>query len=144
MSKMDRTLSIAGRITIATLAAVYTLFSIGVIKATHYCMGREASVSYFTSESRKCACSLFSAEKESCCEDEHEVVRIEDDHTFFLGFEFSIPELPELDDLYTRQFLAVFVSNKVGFPDTSDAPPPKIPLYTFHCSLVFYDDEVTA
>lgn len=33
---------------VLTLSAIYLLFSVGIIKATHFCMGREASVAYFT------------------------------------------------------------------------------------------------
>ena len=41
-----------GKALVLLLMVVYVLFSVGIIKSTHFCMGREASVQFFTSEAK--------------------------------------------------------------------------------------------
>src|SRR5688500_15784674 len=93
------------RVLLLTIAAIYLLFSVGVMKSTHFCMGREASVTFFSAESKKCACSLFSTEKDSCCDDEHEVLRVENDHQHVTAYTIHLPQLYILEDLYTERLI---------------------------------------
>lgn len=67
-------------IMVLILGAIYLLFSVGVMKATHFYMDQEASVSYFTAETKKCACSLFAGEKNNYCNDEQDHIQLEDSH----------------------------------------------------------------
>jgi hypothetical protein len=124
---------------------IYLLLSVGVVKTTHYCMGREKSTELFSFQAKKCPCSLFLAENSNCCKDEHEVLSIDDSQTFsaslapvtpeffLIGNTFSVLEEKVILEQSLTQFLAADFS-----------PPPKEPLYKINCSLVFYDDELSA
>ena len=123
---------------------IYLLLSVGVVKTTHYCMGREKSTELFSFQAKKCPCSLFLAENSDCCKDEHEILSIDDFQTlahtfapqspdfFLIGHTFSAEvEVPILDQSHTQLFTMDF------------RPPPKEPIYQTNCSLVLYDDEVS-
>lgn len=107
-------------------------------------MGREASVAYFTSESKKCACSLFMEEKDNCCDDTSELLKLEDSQKTLSAFELPVPMLALLGQLYSKA-----PGSSIKTPDHLRAtrgeaqPPPKI-LYKIHCSLVFYDKKSIA
>jgi hypothetical protein len=125
---------------ILLMLSVYLLFSVGILKATHFCMGREASVVFFSSEAKKCPCSLYAGEKGDCCDDEHEVLRIEDEQKVISKLSMPIPAW-KLERIYTKQFVAQIETVTRSIFDTNDSPlPPKIPLWKVNCSLVFYDD----
>jgi hypothetical protein len=133
------------RISLVTLGAIYLLFSVGVIKATHFCMGREASVTFFSSDAKKCYCNIFAKEKDHCCDDEREVIRIEDDQKNITGYTIRIPQLYILDDLYTERLLTSMTNETAKDIDPyRDDPPGNIPLFKAHCSFVFYDSEEQA
>lgn len=126
-----------------SLVAIYSLFSIGILKATHFCMGREASVAFFSAEADKCFCSKFMNEENTCCDDEHEVIRLEDEQKSITVFSLSVPQWFVLEKLYTVRLIALQklpVERSVF--DLSHFPPPKIPLFKTHCSYVFYDEEL--
>ena len=108
-------------------------------------MGREKSTELFSFQAEKCPCSLFLAENSDCCKDEHEVLSIDDSQTltpslapqtpgfFLIGLTFSdLIETPEIDQSHTQLFAIDF------------SPAPKVPIYQTNCSLVLYDDEVSA
>src|SRR5690348_1112407 len=124
---------------------IYLLLSEGVVKTTHYCMGREKSTELFSFQAQKCPCSLFLAENSDCCKDEHEVLSIDDSQTFVQAFTPQAPdffligptfnkvvEVPTIDQSHIQLFAVNF------------SPPPKEPIYQTNCSLVLYDDEVSA
>lgn len=48
---------------------MYLLLSVGIVKASHFWMGREASVSCFTAEAERCPCGLVAGEEDHCCDD---------------------------------------------------------------------------
>jgi hypothetical protein len=129
---------------LVAFAATYLLFSVGILKSTHYCMGRTASVVFFSADSHGCACSEISGmENDSCCDDEHQVLKIEDDHQNISNYIIRIPQLYILDDLYTTRLITSSVSSrKVSEPQAdNDLPPPAVPLFKTNCSFVFYDSE---
>jgi hypothetical protein len=138
------------RLILITLAAIYLLFSVGVMKATHFCMGREASTSFFSAESKKCPCSLLAKEKgkgerDGCCDDSHEVIRLKDDQKVIIGYTIRVPQLYILEDLYTERFIAcLFTRDQSSRIPQSNPAPPKIPLFKINCSFVFYDSEINA
>ena len=133
------------RYTFVSLAAVYITFSVGVMKATHFCMGREASVTYFSSESKKCACSLYAPETNRCCSDKHEVLKIEDEQKTIQAYTIRIPQLYILEDLYTERLITSLTGDNLAKePIEVDVSPPPIPLFKTHCSFVFYDSELSA
>ena len=122
------------------LLSVYLLFSVGIIKATHFCMGREASVQFFTSEAKKCVCAIYAAEEDSCCDDEHELLKIDDDHKTIGKTEISVP-VWKVERIFTERLLTETQSSiqLVRLEQPAKAPP-KIPLWKAHHSFVFYDD----
>jgi hypothetical protein len=120
--------------------SVYLLFSVGILKGTHFCMGREASVVFFSAETKKCPCALYAGEKGDCCDDEHEVLRIEDEQKVISKMSMPIP-VWKLERIYTKQLVVEAETFTNTVLDSDDNPmPPKIPLWKVNCSLVFYDD----
>lgn len=107
-------------------------------------MGREKSTELFSFQAKKCPCSLFLAESSDCCKDEHEVLSIDDSQTlshslapqspdfFFVGLIFNKIEIPIIGKSHTQLFIVDFL------------PPPKEPIYQLNCSLVLYDNELSA
>jgi hypothetical protein len=132
------------RIITLTLMSVYLLFSVGILRATHFCMGREASVSYFTTESKKCGCSIYAEEKSDCCDDEQDILKLDKEQKTISKLSLNVPEWMLLEKLYSEQFVAFNTTETAASFDTADSSPPDIPLFKFHCSFVFYDDEMIA
>jgi hypothetical protein len=125
------------------LVSVYLLFSIGILKATHFCMGREASVVFFTADAKKCPCSIFAAEKNSCCDNEHELIRIENEQKVTSNFSLTIPQWFVLEKLYTAQWVVDLQTDSLHQIDEAmEDFPPEIPYWKKNCSLLFYDDEL--
>jgi hypothetical protein len=135
----DRLKRKAGKIAVISLVSVYTLFSVGIIKATHFCMGREASVTFFSSEAKKCPCSLFASEQNNCCDDAHELVKIENEQKIISGLSLALPVWFELEKLYTARLVAGDTSLSGSADFVNDPSPPRVPLFKIHCSFVFYD-----
>jgi len=123
------------------LVTLYLVFSVGIVKATHFCMGREASVSYFSSSAQKCPCSLFAKEKEGdhCCHDKHDLLKLRDSQKILSAFQLNLPLWALLGELYNFPSQVLYRA-PTSFSDISghNLPPPKI-LYKIHCSFVFYD-----
>jgi hypothetical protein len=136
---------IATRVSLVALISIYSLFSIGIVKATHFCMGREASVAFFSAEAKKCACSIYAGEKDSCCDDEHELLRIENEQKVVSAFALQLPQWIELGDLLIDTNV---VHSKIESPPwdkfNQQSFPPKIPLWKMQCKMVFYDNGVVA
>jgi hypothetical protein len=121
---------------------VYLTLAVGVVRTTHYCLGRVKSSSLFSFETAKCPCYLFArSASNKCCADEHEIIKIEDDHAasavvsiapdfFEIGLLFEATQSDVVPVTYIHQAV-------------EESPPPlsDIPLFTKYCSLVFYDDE---
>lgn len=125
------------------LVSIYSLFSIGILKATHFCMGREASVAFFSSDAEKCICSKFAKEDNTCCDDEHEVIRLEDEQQAVASFSLAMPQWFVLEKLYVERLVALTASSsKQSAFRPDESPPAKIPLFQIYCSYVFYDKEL--
>jgi hypothetical protein len=119
---------------------VYLTLTVGVAKTTHYCMGQEKNSSLFSFTTKKCACSLFSAEVNNCCAEDSKIVKIEDDHAGGQVLEVGAPILNFLSETYSFDE-AILLTYKYRFSitDKFDQPPPPVPLYQSFCSLVFYE-----
>jgi len=135
--------NLLSRIGILMLVSIYILFSIGILKATHFCMGREASVSFFTTEAKKCGCSAYAEEKNRCCDDKQDLLKIKNEQKTISKLSLNVPEWMILEKIYTEQWVALNETVATGI-EASDPAPPDIPLFKFHCSFVFYDDEMIA
>jgi hypothetical protein len=127
---------------ILLMLSVYLLFSVGILKATHFCMGREASVVYFSAEAVKCPCELYAEEKGDYCNDEHEILRIKDEQKVISKMSLPLP-VWKLERIYTKQFIVQSdLFDNVPLDSDDSSLPPKIPLWKANCSLVFYDDDL--
>lgn len=106
-------------------------------------MGREASVAYFTSAAKKCSCSLFGKEKDTCCDDEEGLIKLEDSQKTLPTFVFSAPARVILGVIYSLNppvQSGTVLSEQYIF---DILVPPKI-LFKIHCSFVFYDKKLAA
>jgi hypothetical protein len=137
---VKRLLHVAGKAIALLLMSVYLLFSVGIIKATHFCMGREASVQFFTAESRKCPCSVYAKEKSTCCDDEHELLRIDDDQRTISGVSNPLP-VWKVERIFTERLLTyTVISPTSGQVEEAEKSPPKLPIWKANKSYVFYED----
>lgn len=103
-------------------------------------MGREKSTKLFTFESKKCGCALFAAEKEGCCDDKSELIKLQTEQQVAQSFSLAIPELAIIAPLHFE--LIELHQYEVGnFYETDFSPPPREPHYKRFCSFRFYDDE---
>ena len=118
---------------------VYLTLTVGVVQTTHYCMGRVKSQVLFSYESIKCPCSVLAKySKSDCCNDEHEILKIDTDHAASSVVSL-VPAFFEIGVVFVL-FIEIQKDNKDDFAFADQAlPPPKVPLFTKHCSLVFYD-----
>jgi hypothetical protein len=113
--------------------------SVGVTKSTHFCMGRALPSSLFYMESQKCACGERST-PDGCCDDQLELVKLENDHSAGLVMHSPIPEFNLICEIFLND-----TNDKEGekaafeVVDDHHLPPPKIPIYKRICSLVFYE-----
>lgn len=118
---------------------VYLTLAVGVVQTTHYCMGRVKSQTLFTFDPVKCPCYLFATDgKGKCCKDRHEVIKIEDDHSGVVALSIA-PDFFEIGVVFNQRAQAEEKQDKDAVFADSPPPPPPIPLFTKHCSLIFYD-----
>lgn len=139
----QRLKAFTARVVVGAYVLVYLLFSVGVLKATHFCMGREASVALFTRESEKCPCSLFAKDSDTCCDDRHELVRIDDDQKVISPFTVAPPHR-ELLEVFGFDEQVLHTAQFSGY--AADDSPPLLPepRWKMYCSFVFYDDGQSA
>ena len=122
---------------------IYLLMSVGVAKTTHYCMGREKSTKVFSFESEKCPCSLFLADNNPCCDDEQEVLVVDDSQTLATSLAPMTPEFFSLGNIINIKPNEIFAYTSTQFLIEDFSPPPKEPLFKINCSFVFYEDELS-
>jgi hypothetical protein len=123
------------------LVSLYIMFSVGVIKATHFCMGREASVKFFSAEAKKCPCSLYAKEKTDCCDDEHELIKIEDEQKVISSISAPLP-IWKVERIFTERLLTFTVrSLQPKVWDVPEKSPPAVPIWKANHSYIFYDNE---
>lgn len=137
---IKKSLNYVSRAIALVLVSVYVLFSVGIIKATHFCMGREASVQFFTAETKKCPCSLYADEKNSCCDDEHELIRIDDEQKTISSLTAPLP-VWKVERIFTERLLTLtIVSSADDSIREHTKAPPKVPIWKATSSYVFYSD----
>jgi hypothetical protein len=119
---------------------VYLTLTVGVVHTTHYCMGRVNSSAFFSFESQKCACELFAdRDSEACCDDEHALITIEDDHSASVVVSVS-PEFFAICDLTVPALEEVVAVGGTASPFNEAPPGYSVPLFVKHCSLILFDD----
>lgn len=117
---------------------LYLLFSAGVVKATHFCMGREASVRFFTGEPSRCACSSFTSE-DGCCDDEHDLLKVEDSQKHISQFQLNLPVLSLLGEVHS--LMASDSNHADRVVEFRHEPRLPVPLYQVYCTYVLYDHD---
>lgn len=121
---------------------VYLLLSVGVVKTTHYCMGRESSSSLFTA-AQECPCSLFSIEKDSCCDDDSTLIRLGSDQQTALSITINSPDFFILEPIFINSLFSIQTSNRISDYTSFDDPITiRQSLFKLHCSYLFYDGQV--
>jgi len=123
---------------------VYLTLAVGVVRTTHYCMGRVKSASLFSFETTKCPCYLFarSVSNKKCCADEHDIIKIEDDHAASTVVSM-VPDFFQIGLLFENFELTDNPVAHINQPVEESPPPPSdIPLFTKYCSLVFYEADM--
>jgi hypothetical protein len=119
---------------------VYLILTVGVAKTTHYCLGRFNNSTLFTFESKKCICSKFMSETSSCCDDETELITLDDYQKFQQTVSVTTPDYFEIQSFSflirdTHQ-LNNSENTSIGFFERP--PTPDIPIFKLNCSLIFY------
>ncbi len=106
-------------------------------------MGREKSTKVFSFESRKCPCSVFLPENSGCCQDEHELLIVDDSQTQSPSLALFAPGFFQIGEVYSTKPEQVFAYASMQYIKPVFAPPPKEPLFKINCSFVFYDGELS-
>ena len=106
-------------------------------------MGREKSTKVFSFESEKCPCSLFLADNNPCCDDEQEVLVVDDSQTLATSLAPTTPEFFSLGNIINIKPNEIFAYTSTQFLIEDFSPPPKEPLFKINCSFVFYEDELS-
>jgi hypothetical protein len=102
-------------------------------------MGREQNSSLFSFESKKCPCFRLADQTRSCCADEHELVKLENDQSASQVIHSPTPEFNLIGKLFSdNQEIRLSESAPLAVAEVNP-PPPKIPIYQAVCSLVFYE-----
>lgn len=119
---------------------VYLTLAVGVVRTTHYCMGRVKSSALFSFESQKCPCAFVAQYwGNTCCNDEHELIRIDDDH----AASSVVLLTPEYFDL-GPSFVTIERPVPASEPSLAaiDHTPPDVPVPLFirYCARVTYDE----
>jgi hypothetical protein len=123
---------------------VYLTLAVGVVKTTHYCMGRENHSSIFSYHTESCGCSLLSGGLSSCCDNESVLLRVDDDQSASAQLTVQPVQLPLIVEweLYEPEDLN-HSFDQAFYPEKFLRPPPQ-KAYIKNCSLVFYDEEELA
>ena len=124
---------------------IYLLLSVGVVKTTHYCMGREKSTELFSFQSKKCPCSVYLPETDDCCKDETAILSVDDSQSFTATFAPKLPDLFLIGPTFSIEpTIQIIEQSFIQFIALEFSPHPKEPLYKINCSLVLYEDELSA
>jgi hypothetical protein len=130
------------KLAILGIVSLYLILSIGIARSTHFCMGREQTPSFFSFESKKCPCFRLTQKSKSCCEDEHELIKIENDQSASQVLLTPIPSFNLISELLFDEMNSFTSLSAFQFIDVRNLPPPKVPIYQSICSLVFYESVV--
>jgi hypothetical protein len=122
------------RLSLISFAAIYLLLSVGVAKSTHFCRGKAKHTSVFSFEAKKCACAKYNPAN-NCCDDEQELVKLEDDQAGSQSLVSPFPQFSLIGEIFAPLFsTSKFTS--VTSSSTEVRPPPKVPIYQQVRSLI--------
>ncbi|MEQ8924496.1 MAG: hypothetical protein RLO81_01720 [Fulvivirga sp.] len=121
------------------IAIIYLLLSVGVTKSTHYCMGRAINVEYYSILAD--GCSTSDERKMPCCDDETEILSIEDEHqTESLTKSFANTVSLFVPSYFQLEYESLLnITDESQFADLPDPPElVKEPIYITTHSFTFY------
>ncbi|QSE97391.1 HYC_CC_PP family protein [Fulvivirga lutea] len=127
------------KLVLLNIALIYLLLSIGVTKSTHYCMGRTMNVEYYSTLAD--GCSGSEERKMPCCNDETEILSIEDEHQIeSLGKSLLNHGSLFIPSYFQLEFESLInISDESQFADLPDPPELQIePIYITTHSFTFY------
>ena len=106
-------------------------------------MGRAKSAEFFSFEAKKCACSLFLPEDNDCCQDESEILIIDDFQSAEAYTSSVAPDFYVIREIFTESSDAEEIANTSIqlFTPLANIHLPKEPLFKTHSSFVFYDSD---
>jgi hypothetical protein len=82
------------KLTVAILSVYYLAIASGITVNFHFCMEELASVSIYGGETKKCArCGMTMHKANSCCRDEIETVKLQDDHQKATVVDFELASI---------------------------------------------------
>ncbi len=121
--------------------SVYGILSIGIHLHVHYCCGKVSDFSLYEPVKSCCAHDHESNDEgpsfnSNCCDFEHYDLTIDESHqaSFMkLAFPRLISEKISTTDNVTEQAIAIHVPSL-----PTNGPPPDVPLFIKHQSLVLY------
>lgn len=122
------------------LATLYLVFSVGVIKATHFCMGSEVSVAFFTTEAKACPCkTLPRVIKDDCCHEQYDLLKISDVQKKLSVLEVKVPAFTLLGIMYHH--IADETASAASYDTLRQGVFASFTaLFELFCSFIFYDE----
>ncbi len=120
-----------------SFAFVYAMMSIGVVKSTHFCMGRAKHTAVFAFDAKKCVCAKYNPDN-NCCDDEHELIQITNDHAGSISLTAPVPNFNFIAEIFAVDLDGVTMGEALAC-ERELILPPKIPIYKRAHSLLFYD-----
>ncbi|MBX2962712.1 MAG: hypothetical protein KF687_09380 [Cyclobacteriaceae bacterium] len=117
---------------------IYLLLTVGVVKTTHYCMGRAKSAEIFSFEAKKCACSRFIPKDSGCCHDEHEIIKVQDDQSVTANLTTPVPDLFVLSSIQHEE-LVYIIDETIFYNRYNDYFPPPEAIFRVNCCFLLYD-----
>ena len=86
---------------------------------------------------------MFLPGNNGCCDDEHELLIVDDSQTQTLCLALAAPGFFEIGQIFQEQSEQVIAYASTQYFCDDFSPPPKEPLFKINCSYVFYDDELS-
>lgn len=79
---------------------------------------------------------------DDCCDDQLEVVKIDNDQTAGLVLHSPTPEFNLICELFVEDGNNTVLNPSFEFTSDHNLPPPKVPIYKKVCSFVFYESVI--
>ncbi|UYN88250.1 MAG: hypothetical protein KIT51_08405 [Cyclobacteriaceae bacterium] len=102
-------------------------------------MGRAKSAEIFSFEAQKCACSGFTPENSGCCQDEHEIIKVDDNQSFTVSLVLDAPALFSIRTVNDQLEFVSIIDRTSVYTHIDDYIPPPEALFKVNCSFLFYD-----
>jgi len=110
------------KVIVALIAILYMGVSSGIAMEIHYCMGKKAGIDFYGDKKDKCGKCGMNAKKNSCCNDEHKFIKLNDSYKNVSNeMAFGVPDAAILHAY--RFFDACFPSDAATRALKNHSPP---------------------